>query len=80
MRLSNSSDRGRERKSELLREPELAARWKTSRRTLQRWRAECYGPAWLVLGGAIRYRLSDIEAFEDRMRRVGRPSGEDGGP
>jgi predicted DNA-binding transcriptional regulator AlpA len=78
MKLFDCSDQGREPKSELLREPELAARWKTSRRTLQRWRADGTGPAWLHIGGAIRYRASDIEAFEDRMRRGGQSSRVDG--
>lgn len=56
--------------TELLRERELAARWRTSRRTLQRWRAEGHGPAFIQIGGAIRYRLADVLAYEER-RRVG---------
>lgn len=55
----------------LIRERELAERWKTSRRTLQRWRTEGWGPAYILIGGAIRYRLADILAFEERMRRGG---------
>lgn len=47
----------------------LELRWKISGRTLERWRAEDYGPAWYVLGGSIRYRLDDIEGFEMRQRR-----------
>lgn len=57
----------------LIRERDLARRWKTSLRTLQRWRAQGTGPAYILIGGAIRYRLADIVAFEQRMRR-----GEDG--
>lgn len=57
--------------SHFLRERELAARWKTSRRTLQRWRAEDFGPAYVLIGGAIRYRFSDVLDFERRMRRGG---------
>ena len=53
----------------LLREKDLAARWKTSQRTLQRMRAERSGPAFLHIGGSIRYRLADVLAYEDRMRR-----------
>lgn len=52
----------------LIRERELAERWSTSQRTLQRWRAEGTGPAYILIGGAIRYRLADIAAFEERMR------------
>jgi hypothetical protein len=55
----------------LIRERELAERWKTSRRTLQRWRAEASGPAYILIGGAVRYRLADVVAFEERMRRGG---------
>ena len=50
---------------------DLEARWKLSGRTLERWRAERYGPAWVTLGGSIRYRLGDVEAFETRHRRGG---------
>ena len=53
---------------QFLRERELAERWKISRRTLQRWRAEGFGPAYIPIGGAIRYRIRDIEAFEEKMR------------
>ncbi len=48
---------------------DLERRWKMSGRTLERWRAEDYGPPWYVLGGSIRYRLADIEDFEDRAQR-----------
>lgn len=55
----------------LLMPHELAARWRMSTRTLDRWRAERYGPGWLVLGGRILYRVEDVEAFEARHRRGG---------
>ncbi|HMQ94294.1 MAG TPA: helix-turn-helix domain-containing protein [Amaricoccus sp.] len=45
-------------------EDELAQRWRLSTRTLQRWRRDSTGPAYLRLGRRIVYRLSDIEAFE----------------
>ena len=51
---------------------ELAERWKLTERTLERWRAERYGPCWHVLGGSIRYALAEVEAFETRARRAGR--------
>lgn len=53
-----------------LREVQLAARWQVSRRTLQRWRQQASGPAWIQINGVILYRESDIRAFEDH-RRVG---------
>lgn len=53
----------------LMRQRELAARWRKSPRTLQRWRAEGYGPEWLQIGGSVLYRLPDVLAFEARMRR-----------
>lgn len=54
-----------------LNERELARRWNTSPRTLQRWRAEDQGPAFLRIGGSVRYRLSDILAYEERHRHAG---------
>jgi hypothetical protein len=55
----------------LIRDCDLADRWKKSLRTLQRWRAEGYGPAYLRIGGTIFYRLSDVLAFEAGVRRGG---------
>ena len=43
---------------------ELAERWRVSGRTLERWRAERYGPGWIWIGGSIRYRYADVLAFE----------------
>ncbi|WP_347882304.1 helix-turn-helix domain-containing protein [Jannaschia ovalis] len=57
----------------MLRERDLAERWAVSQRTLQRWRAEGYGPAWINIGGSIRYKLATVEAFEGQMQ-----SGRDG--
>jgi hypothetical protein len=45
----------------------LAERWRLSERTLDRWRSESKGPAWLRLNGRIRYRMEDVLAFE-RLR------------
>lgn len=44
---------------------ELAARWRLSPRTLERWRHEGKGPPWLVLGGRVVCRVEDVRAFED---------------
>ncbi|QJD18062.1 helix-turn-helix transcriptional regulator [Paracoccus sanguinis] len=47
-----------------LNQKELARRWGISHRTLERWRYNGQGPAFLKLGGRVLYRLADIEAFE----------------
>lgn len=62
-----------------LRERELADRWAKSTRTLQRWRAEQSGPAFLRIGRSIRYRLCDIEAFEESSRQESERAGPEGG-
>jgi hypothetical protein len=51
-------------------EAELAARWRHSLRSLQRWRAEGNGPPYLRIGRRIVFRITDVEAFEAR-REVG---------
>jgi hypothetical protein len=55
----------------LLREDELATRWRVSKRTVQRRRAGGNGPEYILIGGTIRYRMADVLAFEARMRRGG---------
>jgi hypothetical protein len=55
--------------SDMLTPPELAARWRMSVRTLDRWRSQRSGPTWLRLGGHILYRLGDVEAFEKAHRQ-----------
>lgn len=47
-----------------LTETDVARRCKLSTRTLQRWRYEGTGPAYLKLGGKVVYRLADIEEWE----------------
>jgi hypothetical protein len=54
---------------ELLAPSELAERWRMSVRTLDRWRADFYGPAWLALGGRVLYRLDDVLKFEAKQHR-----------
>lgn len=46
----------------------LADRWGKSVRTLQRWRAQRYGPAWLKVGATTFYRIEDVMQFERRQR------------
>lgn len=44
---------------------ELARRWRVSSRTLERWRWLRQGPKFIRIGGAVRYRLCDVEAYEE---------------
>ncbi len=43
---------------------ELPQRWQVSESTLERWRSQRTGPMFLRLGGQVRYRITDVEAFE----------------
>jgi len=45
---------------------QLAARWggAVSVRTLANWRSVGKGPRYVKIGGRVRYRLSDVEAYE----------------
>ena len=58
---------------------ELAERWRLSEATLERWRTESAGPLFLKLGNQVRYRLADVEAFEEAAllsrAEVSSPSG-----
>ena len=47
----------------------LARRWGLSHRTLERWRHDGGGPAYLKIGGRVVYRLADIEAYEAAQLR-----------
>ena len=44
---------------------ELAERWRISEATLERWRTESAGPLFLKLGNQVRYRVQDVDAFEE---------------
>jgi hypothetical protein len=53
-----------------LTQDDLAVRWRISKRTLERWRWRHEGPAFVKLGGLVRYRLQDIESYEaHRLQR-----------
>jgi hypothetical protein len=54
---------------DLLTDAQLAARWQLSRGTLANQRSQGRGPAYLELAGRVRYRRSDIEAYEARLIR-----------
>ena len=49
-----------------LSEHELAEKWGISHRTLQRWRWLNQGPNYLKIGGRVRYRPEDVDAFEKK--------------
>lgn len=44
---------------------ELAEHWGIPVRTLAAWRYQGKGPRYMKLGGAVRYRREDIEAYEN---------------
>ena len=48
----------------LMNQKELAERWSVAEATLERWRSIGAGPPYLKLVSQVRYRLSDVEAFE----------------
>ena len=48
-----------------LNQKQLANRWSVSEATLERWRSVGIGPVFLKLFSQVRYRLEDIEAFEE---------------
>ena len=55
----------------LLLQSELAARWRISPRTLERWRFTGEGPRFCKIGGRVTYREDDVIAFEvEQMRQV----------
>lgn len=53
-----------------LNQVELAARWKISPRTLERWRWTGEGPAFIKIGGRVVYRLEDVETYEHTQLRT----------
>jgi predicted site-specific integrase-resolvase len=54
---------------ELWTQTQIAERWQVSEGTLERWRSEGIGPIFLKLQGQVRYRLSDVVAFEEASLR-----------
>ena len=51
-----------------LTQAELAARFRVSPRTLERWRWLKTGPNYTKLGGRVVYALTDVETYERRRR------------
>ena len=53
-----------------LNQKQLAARWRISEATLERWRSVGIGPKFLKLCGRVAYRLVDIEAYEESCLQI----------
>ncbi len=49
----------------------VARRYQVSPATIERWRAESRGPAYLKLPGGVRYREQDLLEFEAACLRSG---------
>jgi hypothetical protein len=54
---------------------ELAARWRISPRTLERWRWAGEGLPFTKIGGRVLYSLADVEAYEATQMRCATKSG-----
>jgi len=48
----------------------LAERIELSERTLEKWRVQGRGPAYLKLGGRVLYDLREVEAWLTAQRRT----------
>jgi Helix-turn-helix domain len=48
---------------------EVARRYGRSLRTLEDWRYKRVGPRWVKLIGGVRYRLSDLLAWEQEQAK-----------
>jgi predicted site-specific integrase-resolvase len=54
---------------------QLAQRWHTSAKTLERWRNRGTGPVFLKICGKVLYALAEVERIEqDRSRIASRRS------
>ena len=58
----------------LLTQQQLADELQITVRTLERWRQEGTGPAFIRVGRSPRYRRADIDAWLERQRRTGAES------
>jgi len=54
---------GAREEARLLTEDQAARRLAVSRYTLRNWRSQGGGPTYVQLGRAIRYRVSDLDAY-----------------
>ena len=51
-----------------LNQNELASRWGMSPRTLENWRSTGKGPAYVKIGGQVRYKFEDIKKLEEKSQ------------
>ncbi len=51
-----------------LTQAELAARWRVSPRTLERWRWKKTGPSYTKIGCKVTYAIEDVLQHERRRR------------
>jgi predicted site-specific integrase-resolvase len=49
---------------------QLSRRWGINPKTLQNWRSQGRGPAFLKVGGHVLYRMKDIERYEQERLQV----------
>ncbi|WP_248762610.1 AlpA family transcriptional regulator [Pseudarthrobacter sp. SSS035] len=56
--------------SELLTSTELAQKLHKTVSALAQWRYKGVGPKFIKLGGGVRYRASDVEAWLDAQTRT----------
>lgn len=54
--------------TEFLTTKELAARWKMSYKIVSEWRCSGYGPEFHKMGNRVRYRIEDVEKFEESKK------------
>jgi len=47
-----------------LRPEDLAQRWAMTTKTLAGWRYRGTGPAYIKIGGLVRYAVADLETYE----------------
>ncbi len=57
--------------SVMLTDREVAARLGVTVHTVRKWRLHGLGPLAIRVGGAVRYRLSDVESWLQSQPRVG---------
>ena len=64
-----------DKETEFLTPRDLAQRWKTSEKTLERWRMEGTGPVYLKMGGRVLYSVAQVTAHESARIRSDTSSG-----
>lgn len=50
---------------------QLAERWQTSKQSLANMRYRGGGPRWIKVGRLVRYRIADVEEYEDAQAQGG---------